>query len=157
MLQSIYWRVRTHSNLNSRQLLVAKLSAPLFLAWTALDWTVVNLLCDFMARAYPGRVLRVRFEDLCAQPSKELERIGRTFGLELADLATLSEKATQREPLEVGHNVGGNHLRHADVVRFDPDGGRREISLPRWLSFVITVLCGPVMSRYGYRFRGSSA
>jgi hypothetical protein len=156
MLQSIYWRVRTRSNLNSRQLLVARFSAPLFLTWTALDWTVVNLLCDFMARKHRGRVLRVRFEDLCAQPSRELERIGGTFGLELSDLASLAEKATRREPLDVGHNIGGNHLRHGDVVRFDPDGGRREISLPRWLLFVIAVLCGPLMRRYGYRRRGST-
>jgi len=157
MLQSMYWRVRTRSHLNSRQLLVAKFSAPLFLAWSALDWSVVNMLCELMARTYPGRTLRVRFEDLCAQPSTELERIGRAFGLELAELTSLSEKATQRVPLEVGHNIGGNHLRHGEVVRFDPDGGRREISLPRWLSFVITVLCGPLMLRYGYRFRGSGA
>ena len=156
MLQSMVWRVRTKSNLNSRQLIAARLGAPLFLAWTALKWTVVNLLCDFMARAYPGRVLRVRFEDLCAQPSEELERIGRTFGLELADLATLSEKAMRREPLEVGHNISGNRLRHAEVVRFDPDGGRREVSIPRWLSVVISLLCGPVMLRYGYRLGGGS-
>jgi hypothetical protein len=157
LLQSMVWRVRTRSNLNSRQLVVVKLSAPLFLAWTALEWTVVNLLCDLMARAYPGRVLRMRFEDLCAQPSKELERVGRAFGLELSDLAALSEKAMRREPLEVGHNLSGNHLRHADVVRFDPTGGRREGSIPRWLSIVITALCGPVMLRYGYRLRGDSA
>ena len=156
MLQSIYWRVRTYSHLNPRQLFVAKLSAPLFLAWIALDWTVVNLLCDLMARAYPGRVIRMRFEDLCALPSMELERIGRSFGLELADLATLSVRATQRASLVVGHNVGGNHLRHADVVRFDPDGGRRDVSLPRWLSFAVTALCGPLMLRYGYRIRGGS-
>jgi hypothetical protein len=156
LLQSMLWRVRTESHLNSRQLIAAKLGAPLFLVWTVLEWTVVNQICDLMARAYRGRVLRVRFEDLCAQPAIELERIGKAFGLDLADLASLSQKASRREPLDVGHNVGGNHLRHAGIVRFDPEGGRREISLPVWLSLVIAVLGGPLMRRYGYRPTNSS-
>jgi hypothetical protein len=73
----------------------------------AVTWTLVNLACELIARAFPGRVVRVRFEDLC--------------------------------------------LRHASHVRFDPGGGPPRPPLPRWLSAVSIVLCGPLMWRYGYR------
>jgi hypothetical protein len=114
----------------------------------AVTWTLVNLACELIARAFPGRVVRVRFEDLCARPADELDRIGRAFGL---DLAELRSKAAGQEPLLVVHNAGGNHLRHASHVRFDPGGGPPRPPLPRWLSAVSIVLCGPLMWRYGYR------
>ena len=156
ILRSFVWRIRTRSELNPLRRRLAARSVPLFLLRMAAGWTVVNLLCDLMARAYPGRVVQVRFEDLCAQPAAELERIGRAFGLDLADLADLAHRAMSREPLAVGHNIGGNHLRHADAVRFDPGGGRRELSLPRWLALMSIVLCGPVMWRHGYRLDGGA-
>jgi hypothetical protein len=90
----------------------------------------------------------VRFEDLCARSAGELDRIEQGFGLDLADL---SGKAAGQEPLVVGHNIGGNRLRHADAVRFDPGGGPARPPLPRWLETIIILLCGPLMWRYGYR------
>ena len=65
--------------------------------------------------------------------------------------------ANDRQPLAVGHNVGGNHLRHAGEVRFDPGGGQRKLSLPAWLTAVVTVVCGPLMWRYGYALRSDRA
>ena len=135
----------------------AKRMAPLFLAWVALDWTIVNWICDLMGRTYPGRVLRIRFEDLCKEPEVELKRIGREFGLEPRDLERLGRLAIDREPLAVGHGISGNHLRHAAVVRFDPGGGKTDQALPQWLTAVITVLCGPLMRRYGYDMHRSPA
>jgi Sulfotransferase family len=151
MLRSYVWRVRTREHLNVRRYALAGRSAPLFLVWVAASWTLGNLVCELMARAFPDRVVRVRFEDLCTRPSRELDRIGRAFGLDLADV---SSKAADREPLVVGHNIGGNHLRHAADVRFDPSGGRPRPPLPRWLEAASIVLCGPLMWRYGYRLGG---
>ena len=82
--------------------------------------------------------------------------IGRAFGLDLADLADLARKATSQEPLAVGHNIGGNQLRHADAVRFDPGGARARPPLPRWLEVISFLLCGPLMWRYGYRLGGGA-
>ena len=56
----------------------------------------------------------------------------------------------------VGHNIGGNQLRHADAVRFDPGGARARPPLPRWLEAIIILLCGPLMWRYGYRLGGGA-
>lgn len=148
VLQSYVWRVRTRSHLHSRSIGLLRRGTPLFLSWMAASWTLGNLVCDLIARAFPSRVMRMRYEDLCAQPADELERIERTFGLDLADL---EHKAVGREPLAVGHNVGGNRLRHADTVRFDPGGGGERPPLPAWLKAVTALVCGPLMWRYGYR------
>jgi Sulfotransferase family len=148
VLRSYVWRISNHKHLDMRWYHVAGRSVPLFLVYIAAGWTLVNLTCDLMARAFPGRVLRVRFEDLCAQPASELDRIGQVFGL---DLVELRSKATGQEPLVVGHNIGGNRLRHADAVRFDPGGGQARPPLPRWLEAIIILLCGPLMWRYSYR------
>jgi Sulfotransferase family len=153
VLQSLFWRVRAHEHVNWRRYRLARRSVPLLLARMAASWTLVNLACDIMACAFPGRVLRVRFEDLCARPAAELDRIGQAFGL---DLAELGSKAAGQEQLLVGHNVGGNRVRHADAVWFDPGGGRPRPPLPRWLEAIIILLCGPFMWRYGYRLDGGS-
>jgi hypothetical protein len=146
VLRSYVWQLRHEEYLAGR-------NRPLFLASQAATWTVVHLVCDLLARAYKGRVIRVRFEDLCAQPASELDRIGRAFGLDLADV---SSKAAAQEPLVVGHNVAGNRVRHADTVRLDPGGGEARPPVPRWLAAVITLLCGSLMWRYGYRLGGSA-
>jgi Sulfotransferase family len=154
VLQSYVWRVRHREHLNARHHGLAGFSVPLYLAWMAASWTLGNLVCELMARAYPERVLRVRFEDLCARPAGELERIEGAFGLDLADLGS---KAAGQEPLAVGHNIGGNHLRHSGSVRFDPAGGSRRPSLPRWLAAASLLLCGPLMGRYRYRLIDEAA
>jgi Sulfotransferase family len=153
VLRSYVWQLRHEECTGIRLYRLAGGNGALFLASVAATWTVVNLVCDLMARAYQGRVVRVRFEDLCAQPASELDRIGRAFGLDLADV---SSKAARQEPLVVGHNVAGNRVRHADTVRFDPGGGQGRPPVPRWLAAVIILLCGPLMWRYGYRLGGNA-
>ena len=148
VLRSYVGMVRNQDHLGMRWYRLVGRNVSLFLVYMATGWTLVNLACDEMARAFPDRVVRVRFEDLCARPANELDRIGRAFGL---DLAELNSKAMGQEPLVVGHIVGGNQLRHADAVRFNPGGARARPPLPCWLEAVIILLCGPLMWRYGYR------
>jgi hypothetical protein len=148
VLRSYVWRISNQKHLGMRWYHVARGNIPLLLVFVAASWTLGNLACDLMARAFPRRVVRVRFEDLCAQPTSELDRIGWAFGLDFADL---SSKAAGQEPLLVGHNIGGNQLRHANAVRFDPGGGQARPPLPRWLGAIMILLCGPLMWRYGYR------
>jgi hypothetical protein len=153
VLRSHLWRIRGHLHFSMLRYRFIGRNSSLFLVWLAASWTLVNLTGDLMARAFPTRVVRVRFEDLCAQPARELGRIGSAFGLDLSDV---SSKAANREALLVGHNIGGNQVRHAKEVRFDPGGGQAHPPLPLWLEAVNLVLCGPVMWRYGYRLGGSA-
>jgi hypothetical protein len=52
------------------------------------------LISDLMGRAHADRVVRVRFEDLCTQLDAELDRIGRTFGLDPTELRSKAEAAS---------------------------------------------------------------
>ncbi|MGF1477778.1 MAG: sulfotransferase [Geminicoccaceae bacterium] len=151
MVQSYAWRVQTGSNLNQKQLGFVARHPTLFLLWNALSWTISNGLCELIARGYPDRVTRMRFEDLCMEPVPELEKLETRFGLDLTDVKT---KASQREPLAVGHNVGGNRLRRDAVIRLDAGGGKKRAPLSRWLQIATVILCGPLMWRYGYAFSG---
>ena len=110
-------------------------------------WTIGNLLCELIARRHPGRVVRVRYEDLRAQPAQVLAEIGLAFGLDLDDVAI---KIASGESFPVGHNIGGNRIRHEGTVRFDPEKSSRRAAAPRWLSVLTIVLCWPLMLRYGY-------
>ncbi len=153
VLRSYVGKIRNEEALTMRRYRFDGRGAPLLLVYVAASWTVVNLACDLMAHAFPGRVVRMRFEDLCTRPAKELDRIAQAFGLDLADV---DSKITGGEPLVVGHNIGGNQLRHADAVRFDPGGARARPPLPRWLEVISFLLCGPLMWRYGYRLGGGA-
>lgn len=117
---------------------------PLALLRTVVGWAIINPMCDLMARAYPRRVIRVRYEDLCASPACVLDKIGGVLWV------SLSDALARIEHLEVGHNVGGNRIRHAGVLRFDADVGQTKHPMPRWLEVVTLLLCEPVMWRYGY-------
>jgi hypothetical protein len=76
-----------------------------------------------------------------------MRTIGRTFGVPVEDVVARLERG---EPFAVGHNVGGNHIRHEREVRFDPRTERARPPLPRWAELVTIALCWPLMRRYGY-------
>lgn len=134
-----------HSAIMDRYGIVGR-SPWLFLLWQAASWTFSNLTCEAMARAYSRRVVRVRFEDLCANPSNELGRLGRELGM---DLTEPIRKIVGGEELEVGHNVGGNQIRQGRV-RFSPDSLGSRPSLPMSIKIATMLLCGPLMLWYGY-------
>ena len=78
----------------------------------------------------PGRVIRLRYEDLCCRPADELRRIAAAFGLSFEDVV---KRIANNERFSVGHNVGGNEIRHDGAVRFNPDKEITRPALPRWL------------------------
>ena len=127
---------------------------PLLLLLAAASWTAGNGLCELVARAAPDRVLRVRYEDLRSDPAGTLRRIGATFGLPLEDVARMVERG---EPVPVGHNVGGNHVRYEGRVRFDAAAERARPPLPRWAEAATLALCWPLMRRYGYPLRAATS
>ena len=148
---SHYWRLKDKGYFHflRRDYRVPALT-PLFLALAAASWTAGNLLHEIAASRAPGRVVRIRYEDLRDRPAEELGRLGRRFGI---DVAPVLEKVERRESLPAGHDIGGNDIRLEQGLRFDPgkEGTRRP--LPRWVELMTLALCWPLMTRYGYALR----
>lgn len=115
----------------------------------AASWTVGGLIAELARRFAPDRVLKLRYEDLCESPVTELARIAKTFDLALADVIA---KVERLEPLAIGHNVGGNHIRTEGAVVFSPGKGK-EHAVPRWLDHLTLVCCWPLMLAHGYSLR----
>ena len=146
--RSHHWRLRDRRGfLFMRRRFAGRGTAPLLLLLAAASWTVGNALGELTRRAAPGRVLRLRYEDLCDDPAGAVRAIGAAFGLPVEDIVA---KLEDGEPFPVGHNVGGNHIRHAGAVRFDAGAEGARPPLPRWAERATVLLCWPLMRYYGY-------
>lgn len=126
---------------------------PLFLALAAASWTVGNLLFLAVARRDPGRVLRVRYEDLRDRPAETLRTLGGFLGV---DLEATVGKIERGETLAVGHVIGGNDVRLEQGLRFEPGRERTRRQLPGWVGAMTLALCFPLMRRLGYATRRSA-
>jgi Sulfotransferase family len=152
VLRSHHWRLHKGQVFKfQRREYRAGPATPLLLLLAAVSWTLGNLLAELVARSAPGRVVRVRYEDLYSNPAAEVKRIGSALGLDLADVAS---KLAAGATFSVGHNVGGNQIRHAGRVQLDPSYASRRPSSPSWLSLTVLACCWPLMQRYGYSLRG---
>ena len=146
--RSHHWRLREQRGfLFMRRKFTGRGTAPLLLLLAAVAWTVGNVLGELTRRAAPDRVLRLRYEDLRDDPAGTVRAIGAAFGLPVEDVVARLESG---EPFPVGHNVCGNHIRHAGAVRFDAEADRTRPPLPRWAERATVLLCWPLMRRYGY-------
>jgi hypothetical protein len=145
---SHYWRFKQQGgyfHFLRRKYYMPRMLVPFMLA-AAASWTIGNAICELIGRFAPSRVVRVRYEDLCDQPLAEIRRIGDAFGIRLDDLL---DKLEHGEALSIGHNLGGNQIRHDKQVTFNPDKGKA-YDLPRWLELMAFVVCWPLMLVYGY-------
>lgn len=155
LMASIYWRFNSlddgHMKFLRRRYRARSMFVPL-MALAAVSWNLGNLICELAARLAPGQVVRVRYEDLCATPAAELDRIARILSVPLDDVIA---KVTNGETLSIGHNVGGNQIRTEGTVVFLPKKGQ-ERDIPRWLSYLTLACCWPLMLAYGYSLRSSA-
>lgn len=132
----------------------SKWLGPFFMMLAAASWTVGNLLAELVIRRAFGRVVRIRYEDLCRDPAAELQRVGHAFNINVEAVITRLHSGM---PLAVGHNVGGNQIRFERNLRFDPNREHRRPQLPVWLRITIIAMCWPLMLAYGYPLSASKA
>jgi Sulfotransferase family len=149
ILRSHHWRIRDGRGFRfmHRRYATGRRAAPLLLLLSAASWTIGNCLCELARRAAPDRVLRLRYEDLRDDPAGAVRAVGAAFGLPVEDVIGKLERG---EAFPVGHNLGGNHIRHEQAVRFDPGVENVRPPLPRWAVLATLILCCPLMQRYGY-------
>lgn len=107
------------------------------------------------ARANTGRPwLRLRYEDLAADPRHALASIATTLGLDAENgdpLAFLYDGAARVRP---GHSVSGNPMRfkHGDLRIATDDEWRR--AMPARSRFEVELRCWRGLRRYGYAGNG---
>jgi hypothetical protein len=122
-------------------------------AKSAVLWDVWNVAAGALLNRGEDKYLRLRYEDLVADPVPTLRRILAMVGMEAADLPFIAPGEVR---LGINHSVAGNpdRLRHG-VVRLRAD--------LRWLTAMdrrdrrlVSTLTAPVLIRYGYRLRPSA-
>ncbi|MFC4587234.1 sulfotransferase [Sphaerisporangium corydalis] len=119
---------------------------------TSLHWIVQNLAFELLARR-GGTVIRIRYEDLLADPravlSMLLVRLG--FGDDVETGLTFLRPGLAE--LSVAHTCAGNPMRFtAGPLELSRDDSwcDRQSRRHRWL---VTALTWPLMMQYGYRVR----
>ncbi|WP_067803857.1 sulfotransferase [Actinomadura formosensis] len=112
-------------------------------------WTGFNLASERVAHAFPGRCLRLRYEDFTARPRAELMRVMAHAGL--TGDPPVGGDGTAR--LGVNHTVTGNpdRLRQGRVRIREDDAWVR--AQPASARVVATALAAPLLARYGYPLR----
>jgi hypothetical protein len=92
--------------------------------------------------------MRLRYEDFVADPEGALERIGSLIELDLTDIA---ETASSGEPMQAGHNVGGNKTKKSGIITLRPDAQEWRTASSPTEQLPSRALIGWLMRRYGYK------
>jgi Sulfotransferase family len=111
-------------------------------------YVLYNLLTESLRRA-GAPYLRLRYEDLVADPARALQRILRGVGVTRGDAALhfLTDDSVSLRP---SHTVDGNPMRfERGPVRLRLDDEWRT-NLGRRDRVLVSVLTAPVLARYGY-------
>jgi len=148
ILQSDYYRLKggTGFKFLRRRFKPKRFFGP-FLFVSVLTWVLGNLLADLTRTKGKDRFLRVRYEDIIAQPVAQMERIEKFIGVSLSAVIT---RLKEGESFAVGHNIGGNHMRLAGQFVFDPRKSGRS-GLPKRYAVMAWLLTWPLLLAYGYR------
>lgn len=123
----------------------------LLAARTTIGWTLANGLTWALGTALDGdRYRRVRFEDLLENPEPVLRRVGKFAGL---DLSSVIHRISSGQSFPVGHNVGGNRVRHQDTIQLRQRNGKsknpwKELDLHHKALFGVLGQCMNVVLGY---------
>jgi len=112
-------------------------------------WVMANVLSAVLFRFRRGRYLRIRYEDLIADPEATLGRVGRFVGVDLTDVIAA---VRDRRPLPVSHTVGGNRTRFNRTVLLKPDTDWQQ-NLLKEDERTFWGIAGWLARRYGYQAR----
>jgi hypothetical protein len=109
-------------------------------------WLGFNLAAEAVARARRGGSLRLRYEELTADPRASVARV-----LALLDRTAINPvRADGTVELAENHTVTGNpdRFRRGTVALREDRAWRQGLSRPQRL--VVTTMALPLLTRYGY-------
>jgi sulfotransferase family protein len=120
-------------------------SAPVAALRTAFGWIAANLACEAFRWRHPKNAMRVRYEDLVKAPEQVVVAILARAGL---------------PPLQNLDGIAGNdnrHQLHGNAMRFKPlspaelkEDVAWKTAMPSAYRRLVSVLCWPLLRRYGY-------
>ena len=109
-------------------------------------WMLSNALAERAMHLHPElQVLRIRYEDLVAQPTATLRRLSTFLGKNIV-LPETQPPSSARIP--AAHSVAGNRMRASGSLRLKADNAWRQNLTP--LSRLISISAWPQMRKYGY-------
>ena len=112
-------------------------------------WAITNLLSSLLCSRPRDRYLRVRYEDLVADPARALAAIGSFLHVDLSDVASA---IAQNTPIPISHIIGSNRVRLQPSIQFSGDFAWRS-KLSHRSQRVVWGLAGWLAVAYGYRWR----
>jgi hypothetical protein len=116
---------------------------------TIVRWIGLNLAAEWVCtRLGPKKTMRLRYEDFVADPKGALERIGSLIQLDLTDVA---EAASSGQPMQAGHNVGGNKTKKSGIITLRPDAQEWRTALSPAEKRLSWMLIGWLLRRFGYK------
>ena len=117
---------------------------------SAIAWDMWNLEVERLWSTDSDRYIRIRYEDLVTRPAATLRRVTTLGGF--ADQTAFPE-TSGNICLAPSHTVAGNpsRLDHGDTeIHLDADWATRLRATDRTQ---VSVLCAPLLHRYGYKIR----
>ncbi len=150
ILQSDYHRLRGGAGFKffRKRFVPRRFFGPiLFLRTVA--WILGNVAADAARLVDRERFLRVKYESIIANPIVEIDRIEAFIGV---SLDAVRDRLRRGESFSVGHNIGGNQMRHSGTFRFDPSKAERS-GLPVRYMVMAWIMTWPQLLAYGYRGR----
>lgn len=124
---------------------------PILLTRSILEWIVTNRMAERMIATSGLPSLRIRYEDLIADPSCQVDRVARALSLDL-DAVQVSLKSSQ--PVSFGHMWGGNEIRLQGPMHLIADETWKQAISPL-MDQIFWVVAGSTSGHYGYARDGS--
>lgn len=118
-----------------------------FLLLFAISWVVGNLLAEVLKLIYRDRIITIKYDNLCAEPEKELIRIGEFIGVDLRDVI---KSIKSNSELIVGHKIGGNRIRNSKSISFNSNAEKLRDQLPKMYKLIGRFIAYPLRVYYGY-------
>ena len=120
-------------------------------AWkSALSWELWNTATELLFRSHPNRLLRIRYEDLVADPAPTLASVLTFLGYAEDSLESLDGRRFTRG---ASHTVAGNPDRLAQEPTTLKLDRAWEAGMSAAARRAVTALSTPLLLRYGYPVR----
>jgi len=152
ILASNFFRIKKGSGFKFlRRKFSGKRMIPFFMILNCINWIIGNIMAETIRLFAPDRVFRLRYEDLCKNPTEALKRL--QLFMEY-DLSSVIKSVESGKSMSIGHNIGGNMMRNKSYFIFDPKAGKRR-PLPWVYKFIARLICWPFLLMYGYKLIGN--